>query len=93
MNPETAVKPQHTPTPWKLSKYGSIAHPQKECMSVPINAASSDSPEATANAAFIVRAVNAHEELVSLLKEGLGARDDSWYERVKQALAKAEGKE
>lgn len=49
---------------------------------------------AVANAAFIVRAVNSHEELVVALKLALGMRDWSRGERAnfESVLAKAEGK-
>jgi len=54
------------------------------------------------DAAYIVKAVNCHEELVKLLTEQLTdyemmdahritATDKAWMERARQAIAKAEG--
>lgn len=93
---------KHTPTPWKASlrfqnnlpndyvitdgKWGGIA------------IASSDNE---ANAAFIVRAVNSHEELLTALKiavfelsvkSGDKNRIKNAVDRAKQAIIKAEGK-
>lgn len=68
MKTETKTAP-HTPTPWHLDSYGKImpSNPRDGLDSIAINATSSMSHEATANAALIVRAVNAHEKLLSAL--------------------------
>jgi len=58
-------------------------------------------PQAEANAAFIVRACNAHEELVKALKASLLAIPDGMLstnqahivQQIRHAIAKAEGKE
>jgi len=64
----------HTPTPWKVRMYGeknrwaSFQGPDE--MAIGDTNVSARSPEeALANAAFIIRAVNAHEELVEALKK------------------------
>lgn len=96
------MKPSHTPTPWALNEpikteivsgYGSTD------IGVAQNLREAD-------AAFIVRAVNSHEELVKALKDVLfvlkgqaehgnfldsSERDISLEGVVEQAIAKAEG--
>ena len=60
-----SVKPQPTPTPWHTVKARTYVHIQDErgnCV------ASCAYEEAEVNAAFIVRAVNSHEELLRVLK-------------------------
>lgn len=95
-------KPQHTPTPWYL--YGNEV---RTCPT--FNHDSVDSDElvgafeqdsfSEADAAFIERAVNCHEELVALLKDMIDYEETysnlSWSEvvaKAKQTIAKAEGK-
>ena len=62
----TDCKPQHTPTPWKVegpflerSIFG-----EKDLVTRLVGT----DPTQASNAAYIVRAVNAHEELVETLK-------------------------
>ena len=77
---ETPENQQHTPTPWKVAEpihdskngytwavaiFSDIA---KSGDKLPAEAIASDRATAQANAAFIVRAVNVHEELLDLLK-------------------------
>jgi len=91
---DTHSKPQHTPTPWKHDKRGGDIR-NKEGMLI----ASGFRYE---NAAFIARAVNAHEEMLNALKLALKtmyANPDANMDMItgcsttiKQAIAKAEGK-
>jgi hypothetical protein len=90
----------HTPTPWKLiGDY--IIDADGFCVAqlLPKHKIG-DKP---ANAAFFVRAVNAHVELVRLLTEQLSdyealdqfritPTDKAWMDRARKAIAKAEGK-
>lgn len=93
-------KPQHTPTPWRIRevKYGTSRTGVIEQMLggnlyIGEIADNQTGPDvAIANAAFIVRAVNAHEELVRELKRCrllLAGHQDM--DKVDEALAKAEG--
>ena len=65
---------EHTPTPWAPDKYGQL----RGSNGVPVNTkrlglsqelGGSPSPEAEANAAFIVKCVNLHGELVAALRK------------------------
>lgn len=85
----------HTPTPWKNCEnaiYGADRTPICDTMRV-LNVDNNDSPY-EANAEFIVRAVNSHEELVEALKIVLAnaSMPTDIRENTKQVLAKAEGK-
>lgn len=66
---------KHTPTPWKVGPHTVIlsnegGYPTAIAdIAIPIRGKGADYAEQQANAAFIVRAVNAHEELLALLKE------------------------
>ena len=95
---------EHTPTPWKIStitadEVSSEKGVVCECFGV-------TQEEEFANAAFIVRACNAHDELVEACKISLarllaidevlnnqnnGRRNHAIY-LLSQAIAKAEGK-
>jgi hypothetical protein len=94
-------KPTHTPTPWNYDKANEILsseaiYPKYVCgfelRSLPTNE----------DAAFIVRAVNCHEELVEALKialydlQILGLKDPMYRPRcltkANKAIAEAEGK-
>jgi len=85
----------HTPTPWKVtttnevwmsSVCGSDGDEIAQCFKF--------KNESEANAAFIVRAVNSHEELLEAAKSLIkyGVVGDEYKEQVRQAIAKAEGK-
>lgn len=89
------VKPQHTPTPWKIEE----SYVGARYM---VRSAHGDETAMTRyreDAAFIVRAVNCHEELVEALKGAVRAieylsgttKHGLIYEAAKQAIAKAEG--
>lgn len=55
---------EHTPTPWKVEKSGVIMDMHEAVVGTLL-----ERPTQSANAAFIVRAVNAHDDLVAALKE------------------------
>ena len=75
------MKPQHTPTPWNYdSTWALIMGPKGEEIGAIHAGSTKDGArvrtlEAKANAEFIVRAVNAHDDLVALLKELHGVLD------------------
>lgn len=99
---ERLAKPQHTPTPWtdhKKSLFpqsdGIIWGPdgigicEMQRMGYP--------EEMKANAAFIVRAVNAHEDMLAALKNLVERNlikdvDGDHHQEVLDSIAKAEGK-
>ncbi len=94
------TKPSHTPTPWSIGQFDQVSIDGKGTAdSICVKGFSlSHSPEAKANAAFIVRAVNSHEELVQALvtvvhmlkQESVPSvhQTDQW----ESLIAKAEGK-
>lgn len=66
---------KHTPTPWKLESYlvGQIVNEDESKMIARAGRVNSyesdpDQIERKANAAFIVRAVNSHQQLVEAIK-------------------------
>lgn len=92
----------HTPTPWHVHEIRSCPiriHNAKDQLVTQVhNAAKRESGEMEANAAFIVRAVNAYAPMVEALKEiaretteNLGNPTHA-ASIAKQALALAEGK-
>ena len=101
MTPKPAA---HTPTPWSNAgdNYGnievdSVARIRKGGLYLVCTMfGSMPREEQKANAALIVRAVNAHEELIAMLKGELLERgDERRYTRdeIKQLIAKAESQE
>ncbi len=91
MKPQTAA---HTPTPWKFENRDEdnyLAGPEGQFV---ISLVGSPDDEDKENAAFIVRAVNAHEELLKRLKECYEKLEFKGYSNasVEKAIAKAEGK-
>lgn len=101
------MKPQHTPIPWKVengndivaSKEGTIAC----AYGMMVNNKVVHNEECFANAAFIVRAVNTHEELLTGYREmsktiHYASSHDGYFHTCKevgcvhaiQAIAKAE---
>ena len=105
------MKPQHTPTPWKWSDDGTRSH----LIQADLEPGDGDDilwhggawamkPE---NKAFILRAVNSHDELVEALEEllrhegdrevdGIGLEHDTEplekaKRKAREALAKAQG--
>lgn len=66
----------HTPGPWEhhfLSGRDRIVGPNGECIAETGRWKESELPEMHANAAFIVRACNAHEELLAAARNLLNA--------------------
>jgi len=90
------IKPQHTPTPWRK-----ILAPT-QIVTDQFVVATLHNENSYANAEFILRAVNSHEELIMALRKLRRALDemslnphDEFYnlaEIATDALAKAEGK-
>jgi hypothetical protein len=101
---------EHTPTPWKKDEEYNTRPPMTSPFRVIANGSTSDrvrpicrmelqGEEAQANAEFIVKACNCHEELLEVLKEIktqiiCGGTEQyqgtGWFERLEQAIAKAE---
>lgn len=90
MKTETKVK--HTPTPWTIKGYEIV---NKDGWIASVN---QDKPE---DAAYIVRAVNCHEELIRLLyvcrgftqalTQGNHEGANILHKEITEAIAKAEG--
>ncbi len=76
------LKPAHTPSPWEIGLLGYLRGPNNENIL-----------ENPANAAYIVRAVNAHEELVDLVKQALeqGNMPIEWDRLAEEVMARVEG--
>lgn len=112
-NQKVDRQPTHTPTPWTVSqaeldqqarviRYDADGISSHIAMVNENTLAPEHGGSAIANAAFIVRAVNAHEELVNLLKQAQGyiedvqrdfaLEDSGIVSDLKEAIAKAEGK-
>ena len=104
--------PAHTPTPWSIDKEtindpDVVIESKSGCFVAQVSS-DADDTEAQANAAFIVRAVNAHEELLDNIRQAIRALEaglddtgecighvstmDCVVDDLKQAIAKAEGK-
>jgi hypothetical protein len=90
----------HTPTPWKFRRSDWMVVQQDGKNNWHIAEIKPQGMQTYANAAFIVRAVNAHEDLVAALKEGaeclqavaIGKGGWAWeevLETMHAALAKA----
>lgn len=106
------IEPQHTPTPWKLASWSptlivseSEGRHLANMNDVEVRHRGDKEPQtgSIANAAFIVRAVNSHEELIGMLKvyrNELMAKATTtgekgylnMYQLVDKAIAKAKGK-
>lgn len=104
-------EPQHTPTPWMIGKHNdhdntlSIVegdqvktYNKKTVTAYVPDVSHYAEGYQRSNAEFIVRAVNAHEELLRVCKliyETENEKDDfcqDWMGDLRQAIAKAEGK-
>ena len=98
---------QHTPTPWKTdakgvigSSYGRMGSPHRRVADCRGQKRPYPTPEMdaenAANAAFIVRACNAHEDLLREAKALVAEIDARGYHNefagMRAAIAKAEGK-
>lgn len=91
------LKPQHTPTPWKTMTLNPYIFSGEEPEEIAVARFDMKLPldQQKANAAFIVKAVNCHEELLEAAKSmqaeirrRVGFTATAWDE----AIAKAEGK-
>lgn len=91
-------QPTHTPTPWFFTEenFEGLNSIREKEHGLRVAQARSE-----ANAAFIVRAVNAHDALVSVIREmkdmiasknTLSKWEDNWLAAAVAAIAKAEGR-
>jgi hypothetical protein len=90
-------------TPWTISEYGQVNdafHMSVRIKGFAVAGGNAGQEEAEATTAFIVKAVNMHQELVNALKDcafTLGAIDPAGWsntilcERVRDLIAKASG--
>jgi len=84
---------KHTPTPWTLQKFSS-GYEIDGANGREVLTMWSNTEDADSDAAFIVRAVNAHEELLSLVQaitEGVEMNSE-FIRACEQAIARAEGR-
>ena len=84
---------QHTPTPWAFDGY-SITDESGKTVSNVFESGAISVAEQCANARMIVRAVNAHADLVAALEliHANAAESPEWIRaRIAPALAKAKG--
>ena len=94
------TQPTHTPTPWKTMPLNPFIFSGDEPEELAVCRTDIKLPPERndANAAYIVRAVNAHEELIATLKEvskhatDLNKNDPWIMERIYKAISRAEGK-
>ncbi len=94
---KTKPEATHTPTPWKFeSASTSFTNRGSEQLLWNGDGMAIGRAVNPTQATFIVRAVNAHEELLAMLKVALENLDDksggSLSLDIKEAIAKAEGK-
>ena len=100
---KTTTSPAHTPTPWHLLQTSmqcviKARHPEIEGSLINIAATPGLNGNLIADAAFIVRACNSHEELLATLKNvlglhGKGSREplgDTTIDRIERVIAKVE---
>jgi hypothetical protein len=88
---------QHTPLPWHKDIHGHIGDSKGTNIASTWTTPDDNCPEgrpATANAAFIVRACNAHYDLLEALKAvvKIADRKTKEFDDARAAIAKAEGK-
>jgi hypothetical protein len=95
------VSAKHTTLPWvvdgKFSDYVGHLHVTSVPANVFVAEVIASDAEAEANAAFIVLAVNHHDELVEVLRAALAWHEcetapDEWIYQARNVLAKVEGK-
>lgn len=91
------VLPTHTPTPWTAKEDGRIVGPSQNDLTVQtIAKVQSYADEVKADAAFIVRAVNCHAELLDIVCMLVEQPDEyrlcpDQVSRYKDLIVKAEG--
>lgn len=84
----------HTPTPWTIGEFQENSFINQRPINPAIGAVYGDKNETLVNAAFIVRACNAHDALVEaleLVKDKFQCFDDDAWETVHKALKLAKG--
>lgn len=102
------MRTAHTPTPWTKGKHGDMRAPDgQQVTTYGLNIAavmSSPSDEDRANSAFVIKAVNAHHELVEALQQariavaelcqGQDAANECWniLRQIDGALSQADAK-
>lgn len=102
-NANCETRPQHAPTPWDYAGRGSAIEVKNTKGEYDLVASLNEELDYQANAAFIVKCVNSHEELLALAREfeeccyANDALDKnahplwkSHLKRAKKAIAKAE---
>lgn len=91
--PTQPTQPTHTPTPWTIQEYRESTTGR---FIIGTNTTELAYTAMRQDAAFIVRAVNAHEELLAACKEFMAARNEKQWDEaaqsIKEAIAKADGK-
>jgi hypothetical protein len=75
---------RHTPTPWHIDEHGDI-----RCENDSVICDLAGYSDAKENAEFIVRACNAHDDLVAITKAAKAFFPGSWHSDIDAALAKA----
>lgn len=94
---KTTTASQHTPTPWKVIGREEIWGATEKLIADMSHSAYGDGQAIEANATFIVRAVNSHQELLELahiiLRLSFQRGNTELMRRCKEAIAKAEGRE
>jgi hypothetical protein len=94
----TTEKWTHTKTPWKVADQKEYIYANDRTLVTKTLTIDCHFMEAQANAAFIVRAVNSHHELLSNLKKlieefgDVGITDSNWMavQTARKAIAKAD---
>jgi hypothetical protein len=89
---------KHTATPWYGRNTEIISKPMNCCVAIVqyIGHAEKDEIEGLANVDFIVRACNAHDDLVKALQRAVvwceehGDTRHQWYADAREAIAKAQ---
>lgn len=101
-HPSERAKPQHTPTPWKATDGKMTSFPDSVYVSAVgrdgfqsvlaiMNTDTNNDHDKQANAAFIVRAVNAHQAMYDALRcvLNVGGLSEELENSVQEAIAKA----
>lgn len=88
MNAKTELK--HTPTPWK--EQGLAIRDADGDLICDVYVGGINSTQNEANRAFIVRAVNSHDELLELLKESMTRCTKDLRNKCEAAIQKAEAR-
>lgn len=73
----------HVPTPWKVHQDGKIIRSESGIDIAAVRVTPPEGADRLANAEFIVRAVNSHEQLVAACQEAL-ARMPNWEAKARE---------